>query len=295
MIYLSRDRLSSDLIAIPLRHFLFRDRLAVCEAAFKDASMEWGLRGLVELPVEVVPVPAAVLAAASDEALDATAKDFLAREVRARLDPRFDDLCATSSRRAGWVLNEARQARQARQARPANQVANQSRRPPFRSCSRSLVDLVLLLGLLALPLQRRAALDADVVRHVLAEDFARVHVDDPEQGGDPRGLPFLDRNARVLLVEPVVFVEDGALQLLRIGEREVVPRPVRRPARHDLFFGSGGAAFLVCLCGAISPDFQSASRNRPTCQSAFFEQNSKILRIRRIELTLFSTFLMLFL
>ena len=292
MIYLSRDRLSSDLIAIPLRHFLFRDRLAVCEAAFKDASMEWGLRGLVELPVEVVPVPAAVLAAASDEALDATAKDFLAREVRARLDPRFDDLCTTSSRRAGSVLNEASQARQ---ARPANQVANQSRRPPFRSCSRSLVDLVLLLGLLALPLQRRAALDADVVRHVLAEDFARVHVDDPEQGGDPRGLPFLDRNARVLLVEPVVFVEDGALQLLRIGEREVVPRPVRRPARHDLFFGSGGAAFLVCLCGAISNDFQSASRNRPTCQSAFFEQNSKILRIRRIELTLFSTFLMLFL
>ena len=260
MIYLSRDRLSSDLIAIPLRHFLFRDRLAVCEAAFKDASMEWGLRGLVELPVEVVPVPAAVLAAASDEALDATAKDFLAREVRARLDPRFDDLCATSSRRAGWVLNEARQARQARQARPANQVANQSRRPPFRSCSRSLVDLVLLLGLLALPLQRRAALDADVVRHVLAEDFARVHVDDPEQGGDPRGLPFLDRNARVLLVEPVVFVEDGALQLLRIGEREVVPRPVRRPARHDLFFGSGGAAFLVCLCGAISKVPQGIDR-----------------------------------
>ena len=154
---------------------------------------------------------------------------------------------------------------------------------------------MLLLGLLALPLQRRAALDADVVRHVLAEDFARVHVDDPEQGGDPRGLPFLDRNARVLLVDPVVFVEDGALQLLRIGEREVVPRPVRRPARHDLFFGSGGAAFLVCLCGAISPDFQSASRNRPTCQSAFFEQNSKILRIRRIELTGFYTFLMLFL
>ena len=107
MIYLSRDRLSSDLIAIPLRHFLFRDRLAVCEAAFKDASMEWGLRGLVELPVEVVPVPAAVLAAASDEALDATAKDFLAREVRARLDPRFDDLCATSSRRAGWVLSSS--------------------------------------------------------------------------------------------------------------------------------------------------------------------------------------------
>ena len=257
MIYLSRDRLSSDLIAIPLRHFLFRDRLAVCEAAFKDASMEWGLRGLVELPVEVVPVPAAVLAAASDEALDATAKDFLAREVRARLDPRFDDLCATSSRRAGWVLNEARQARQ---ARPANQVANQSRRPPFRSCSRSLVDLVLLLGLLALPLQRRAALDADVVRHVLAEDFARVHVDDPEQGGDPRGLPFLDRNARVLLVEPVVFVEDGALQLLRIGEREVVPRPVRRPARHDLFSGSGGAAFLGCLRGAISKVPQGIDR-----------------------------------
>ena len=257
MIYLSRDRLSSDLIAIPLGHFLFRDRLAVCEAAFKDASMEWGLRGLVELPVEVVPVPAAVLAAASDEALDATAKDFLAREVRARLDPRFDDLCATSSRRAGWVLNEASQARQ---ARPANQVANQSRRPPFRSCSRSLVDLVLLLGLLALPLQRRAALDADVVRHVLAEDFARVHVDDPEQGGDPRGPPFLDRNARVLLVDPVVFVEHGALQLLRIGEREVVPRPVRRPAPHDLFFGSGGAAFLECLCGAISKVPQGIDR-----------------------------------